>query len=52
MHTFENHLRILDPYSAYLQWFEGQVKDGSRTGPFFHRNILDFVWYLLRQIAY
>ena len=41
MHTQENHLRILDPYSAYLQWFEGQVKDGSRTVPVFYRNVLD-----------
>ena len=52
MHTLENHLRILDPYSAYLQWFEGQVEDGSRTVLFFYRNILDCVWYLLRHIAY
>ena len=52
MHTLENHLRILDPCSAYLQWFEGQVEDGSRTVPFFYRNVLDCVRYLLRQIAY
>ena len=52
MHTLENDLRILDPYSAYLQWFEGQVEDGSRTVPFFYPNVLDCVRYLLRQIAY
>ena len=52
MHTLENHLQILDPYSAYLQWFEGQVEDGSRTVPFFYRNVLDGVRYLFRQIAY
>ena len=52
MHTLENHLRILDLYSAYLQWFEGQVEDGSRTVPFFYRNVLDCVRYLLCQIAY
>ena len=52
MHTLENHLRSLDPYSPYLQWFEGQVDDGSRCLPFFYRNILDCVRYLLRQIAY
>ena len=52
MHTLENHLRILDQYSAYLQWFEGQFEDGSRTVPFFDRNVLDCVRYLLRQIAY
>ena len=52
MHTLENRLRILDPYSAYLQLFEGQVEDGSRTVPFFYRNVLDCVRYLLRQIAY
>ena len=51
-HTLENHLRILDPYSAYLQWFEGHVEDGSRTVPFFYRNVLDCVRYLHRQIAY
>ena len=52
MHTLENHLRILDPYSAYLKWFEGQVEDGCGTVPFFYRNVLDCVRYLLRQIAY
>lgn len=52
MHTLENHLRSLDPYGAYLQWFDGRVDDGERTLPFFHRNILDCVKYLLRQIAY
>ena len=52
MHTLENHLRSLDPYSPYLQWFEGQVEDSKRTLPFFYRNVLDCVRYLLRQIAY
>ncbi|RPA93469.1 hypothetical protein L873DRAFT_1705102 [Choiromyces venosus 120613-1] len=52
MHTLENHLRLLDPYSPYLQWFEGEVDDGKRTQHFFYRNILDCVRYLLRQIAY
>ena len=52
MHTLENHLRILDPYRAYLQWFEGEIEDGSRTVPFFYRNVLESVRYLLRQIAY
>lgn len=52
MHTLENHLRFLDPYSPYLQWFEGQVEGGVRTLPFFYRNVLDCVRYLLRQIAY
>jgi len=28
MHTLENHLWLLDPYSQYLQWFEGQVEGG------------------------
>jgi hypothetical protein len=41
MHTLENHLRALDPYSPYLQWFEGQVEDSKRTLPFFYRNVLD-----------
>ena len=52
MHTLENHFRILDPYSQYLQWFEGQVEDGQRTLPFFYRDVLGCVRYLLRQIAY
>jgi len=52
MHTLENHLRLLDPYSSYLQWFKGQVEDGQRTLPFLYRNILGCVGYLLRQIAY
>jgi hypothetical protein len=52
MHTLENLLQALDPHSAYLQWNEGQVDDGKRTLPFFYRNVLDCVRYLLRQIAY
>jgi hypothetical protein len=52
MHTLENHLRFLDPYSQYLQWFKGQVEDGQRTLPFFYRDVLGCVRYLLRQIAY
>jgi len=52
MHTLENHLQFLDPCSQYLQWFEGQVEDGQRTLPFFYRDILGCVRYLLRQSAY
>jgi len=52
MHTLENHLRSLDPHSSYLQWFEGQVEDTKGILPFFYRNVLDWVRYLLRQIAY
>ena len=52
MHTLENHLMSLDPYSPYLQWFEGQVEDSKRMLPFFYRNFLDCVRYLLHQIAY
>jgi len=52
MHPLESHLRSLDPHSSYLQWFEGQVEDSKRTLPFFYRNVLDCVRYLLRQIAY
>ena len=52
MHTLENHLRSLDPYSPYLQWLEGQVEDSKRTLPFFYHNVLDGVRYLLRPIAY
>jgi len=51
MHTLENHLRSLDPLGLYLQWFEGQVEDSKRTLPFFYRNVLDCVRYLLRQMA-
>jgi len=52
MHTLENLLQALDTHSAYLQWNEGQVDDGKRTLPFFYRNVLDCVRYLLRQITY
>ena len=54
MYTLENLLRSLDPYGPYLQWFEGQVvsEDGKSTLPFFYRDILDCVRYLLRQITY
>jgi len=52
MDTLEKHLWELDPYSRYLQWFEGQVEDGKRTLSFFYCKVLDCVRYLLRQIAY
>ena len=52
MHTLENQLRLLDLYSQYLQWFEGQVEDGQTTLPFFNRDVLGCVRYLLRQISY
>jgi len=52
MQTLENHLRHLDPYSPYLQSLEGHVEDSQRSLPFFYRNFLDCVRYLLRQIAY
>ena len=52
MHTLENLLQALDPHSAYLQWNEGHVDDGKRTLPFFYRNVLDRLIYLLPQIAY
>jgi len=52
MQTLENHFLLLDLYSQYLQWFEGQVEDGQRTLPFFYHNVLGCVRYLLRQIAY
>ena len=52
MHTFENRLPHLDPYSPYLQWLEGHVEDGQTTLGFFYRNVLDCLRYLLRQIAY
>jgi len=52
MHTLENHLQLLDPYSQYLQSFEGQVEDGQRTLRFFYGNVLACVRYLIRQIAY
>jgi len=52
MHTLENHLPLLDPYSQYLQSFEGQVEDGQRTLPFFYPNVLGCVRYHLRQIVY
>jgi len=51
-HMLDNLLRHLDPYSLYLQWLEGHVEHGQRTLPFFYRNVLDCVRYLLRQIAY
>ena len=52
MHMLENHLRFLDPYSQYLQWFEGQVEGGQRPLPFFYPHVLGCVRYLLRQITY
>jgi len=52
MHTLEKHLREFDPYSQYLQWFEGSVEDGKRTLLFFYPNVRECVRYLLRQIAY
>ena len=52
MHTLENLLQHLDPYSPCVPWLEGHVEEGQRTLPFFYRNVLDCVRYLLRQIAY
>jgi len=52
VHTLDNHLRLLDPYSHYLQWFEEQVEDGQRTLLIFYRDVLECVRYLLHQIAY
>jgi len=52
MYTLENHLRFLDPYRQYLQWFEVQVEDGQRTFPFFYHDGLGCIRYYLRQIAY
>jgi len=52
MHTLEKHLRELDQYSRYLQWFEEHVEDGKITLSFVYRNVLDWVRYLLRQIVY
>jgi len=52
MPTLEKHLRELDPYSRYLQWFEGQVVDGKTTLSFLYRNFIDCVRYLLPQRAY
>jgi len=52
MHTLENLLRHLHPYSPYRPWLEGHVEDSQRTLPFFYANVLDCVRYPLRQIAY
>jgi len=52
MHRLANHLRSLDPYGQYLQWFEGQVLYDKRTLLFFYCDILNCVRYLLRQITY
>jgi len=52
MHTLENLLRHLNPYSPYLQWLERHVEDGQSTLQFFYRNVLDCVRYLLRKIDY
>jgi len=52
MHMFENHLRRLDHYTQYQQWFEGKVKDNEKTLSFFYHNIVDCIRYLICQIAY
>jgi len=52
MHTLENHFQLVDPYSHYLQWFEGQVEDGQRPLPFFYPKVLGCVRYLIRKLAY
>jgi len=52
MHTLENLLQALDPLSASLQCNEGQVDHGKRTLPFFYRNVVYCLRYLVRQIAY
>jgi len=47
MYALGNCLYALDPYNAYLQWFKGQVEDGKTVLPFLHRNILDWIRYLV-----
>jgi len=52
INMLENHLRLMNPHSSYLQWFEGEVEDSKRTLPFFYRKGLDCIRYRLRQITY
>jgi len=52
MYRLENVLQHLDLYSPYLPLLEGHVDDSQSRLPFFYRNVLDCVRYLLRLIAY
>jgi len=46
------HLNVWDPFGEYLTWTEAVICDGQHTTPFYYRNALDCVRYLVRQVAY
>ena len=50
-YTLQQHLDVLDPFGEYLTWTEGAIGDGRHTTTFYHRNALDCVRYLVRQVA-
>ena len=51
-YTLQQHLDELDPFGEYLMCMQATIGDGRHTTTFYHRNALDCVRYLVRQVAY
>ena len=51
-YTLPQHLDVLDPFCEYLVWAEASIDDGRHATTFYYRNIIDFVHYLICQVAY
>ena len=51
-YTLQQHLDILDPFGEYLTLTEAAIGYGQHTTTFYYRNALDWVHYLVRQVAY
>ncbi|RPA88799.1 hypothetical protein L873DRAFT_1724555 [Choiromyces venosus 120613-1] len=51
-YTLWKHLNVLDPFGEYLVWTEAIIDNGRDIATFYHRNIVDCICYLIRQVAY
>jgi len=51
-YTLRQHLDRVAPFCEYLVWAEASIDDGRHPTTFYYRNIIDWVRYLIRQVAY
>jgi len=51
-YTLQQHLAVQDPFGEYLTWREVVIGDGRHTTTFYYRNALNYVRYLVCQVAY
>ena len=51
-YTLQHHLDVVDLFGEDVMWMEAAIGDGRHTTSFYHRNALDCVGYLVRQVAY